>query len=119
MWASYGEQVEFLVVYLREAHALDGDSPLGGADGMPIVEDPLTLGERQAMAQVCMSKLALEPMPAVVDELDDRVGTAYAAHPDRLYLIGRDGRVAYRGGPGPFGFLPDELEEAIQRELAR
>lgn len=103
-------------MYLREAHALDSPSPLGG-DGMPIVEDPLALAERQAVARVCMTKLALEPIPAVVDEIDDRVGQAYDAHPDRIYLVGRDGKIAYRGGPGPFGFLPDELEEAIRREL--
>ncbi len=119
MWKEYGDQVEFIVVYLREAHALDSRSPLGGDDGMPIVEDPISLLERQAVARVCMTKLALEPMPAVVDEIDDRVGQAYTAHPDRLYLVGRDGKIAYRGGPGPFGFSPDELEEAIREELVR
>jgi hypothetical protein len=111
--------VQFLVVYLREAHALDSAWPLGGEDGMPIVEDPLSLGERRAVARVCMTRLALEPIPAVVDEIDDRVGQAYAAHPDRLYLVGRDGRIAFRGAPGPFGFLPAELEEAIRAELLR
>jgi len=25
--------------------------------------------------------------------------------------------VVYRGGPGPFGFKPDEWEKAIQEEL--
>lgn len=109
--------MQFLVVYIREAHALDGPSPLGGG-GMPIVEDPLTTYERRQVARVCMSRLALEELPAVVDEIDDGVADAYAAHPDRLYLVGRDGRVAYRGGPGPFGFDPDELEAAIARELA-
>jgi len=119
MWGRWGDRVAFLVVYLREAHALDSPVPLGGADEMPIVEDPLVLEERQALARVCMTRLALEPIPAVVDEIDDRVGRAYEAHPDRLYLVGRDGRIAYRGGPGPFGFVPDELEAAIQAELRR
>ena len=104
------------MVYIREAHPLDGRSPLGG-DGHPIVEDPVSEEERQAVAQVCMSKLALEPMPALVDTLDDEVNTAYAAWPDRLYFVGADGRIAYRGGPGPMGFLPDELEAAIRVEL--
>ena len=84
---------------------------------MPIVEDPVTLGERNEVAKVCMAKLALEPMPALVDTLDDAVNDSYDAWPDRLYLIGRDGRVAYHGGRGPWGFKPDELEEAIKREL--
>ena len=86
---------------------------------MPIVEDPITLAERRAVATVCMTKLALDPMPALVDDMEDTANRAYDAYPDRLYLVGKDGRIAYRGGPGPFGFDPDELEEAIRRELAR
>lgn len=105
------------MVYIREAHPIDGRSPLGG-NGMPIVEDPISIFERNQVAQVCMAKLALEPMPALVDGVDDAVGKAYAAHPDRLYLVGRDGTIAYQSGPGPFGFKPDELEEAIENELA-
>jgi hypothetical protein len=118
LWKTYGEEVAFFVVYIREAHAIDSQAPMGGR-GMPIVEDPLTLEERRAVASVCMAKLALEPMPALVDDIDDKANTAYAAWPDRLYLIGRDGRIAYRGGPGPRGFKPEELEAAIKAELAR
>ena len=90
-----------------------------GGDGHPIVEDPVSLAEREAVAKVCMTKLALEPIPALVDDMDDAVGDAYAAHPDRLYLVGRDGNIAWRGGPGPMGFVPDELEKAIRKELGR
>ena len=86
---------------------------------MPIVEDPVSIFERNQVASVCMTRLALEPMPALVDGVDDAIGKAYAAHPDRLYLVGRDGRIAYQSGPGPFGFKPDELEDAIKKELAR
>lgn len=108
--------MQFFVVYIREAHALDGRAPMGG-NGSPIVEEPVTLRERRAVANLCMTRLALEPIPALVDRMDNAVDEAWAAAPDRLYLVGRDGRVAYRGGPGPFGFKPDELEAAIRREL--
>lgn len=104
-------------MYIREAHAIDSSWPMGGEDGMPIVEDPETLAERRRVAEVCMTRLALEPMPALVDDLDDSVNLAYEAWPDRLYLIGTDGRVAYRGAPGPFGFDPGALEAAIERTL--
>ena len=53
-----------------------------------------------------------------VDEMDDAVNTAYAAAPTRLYLVGRDGKVAYAGGLGPFGFKPKELGRAIENYLA-
>lgn len=105
--------MQFFVVYLREAHAIDSSWPMGGSDA-PIVEDPITWQERKQVARVCMAKLALDPIPALVDDLDDEVGSAYVAHPDRLYLIGKDGNIAYRGGPGPFGFDPDGLEQAIR-----
>ena len=54
-----------------------------------------------------------------VDEMDDAVNEAYAAHPTRLYLVGTDGRVEYAGGLGPFGFKPAELGAAIEEALAR
>ncbi len=84
---------------------------------MPIVEDPISLSERQQVARVCMTKLALEPMPALVDDMDDTVNDAYAAWPDRMYLVGTDGTIAYHGGRGPFGFKPEELNAAIRTEL--
>ncbi len=81
------------------------------------MEDPVTSDERQAVAKVCMIKLSLDPMPALVDDMKNTAGSAYDAHPDRLYLVGRDGRIVYQGGPGPRGFRPDELAEAIETEL--
>gem|GEM_PF-2662319 len=71
------------------------------------------------VARTCMNKLSLEPIPAVGDRVDDEVNQAYAAWPDRLYLVGKDGRIVYAGGQGPFGFSPEELERAIAREVAR
>jgi hypothetical protein len=54
-----------------------------------------------------------------LDRLDDQVNRDYAAWPDRLYLVGRDGRIVYAGGRGPRGFQPDELEQAILQELGK
>ena len=76
-----------------------------------------SMEERVEVGAACMIKLALE-MPAAVDEMDDAVGIAYAAMPERLYFIGRDGTVAYKGGRGPFFFRPAEWEEAIATYLA-
>jgi len=73
--------------------------------------------ERVDVGQSCMLKLALE-MPGVVDEMDDGVCLAYNAMPERLYLVGTDGEIAYKGGMGPMFFLPDEWERAIGDYLA-
>jgi len=72
--------------------------------------------ERDAVARVCMTKLAIE-MPALVDEPDDRVECAYTAWPERMYVIAADGTIAYKSDAGPFGFKPAEVEAALQRIL--
>ena len=57
-------------------------------------------------------------MPAVIDGVDNTVASTYGGWPDRLYLIDTDGRIAYQGGEGPFGFKPEELANAIDSHLA-
>ena len=59
------------------------------------------------------------PMPALIDGVDDKVGKAYGGWPDRLYLVGKDGKITYAGGRGPFGFDPDAWERAIIAEKKR
>jgi len=103
---------------VREAHALDSNAPtaFAGSDGAVIL-DPVSALERGHVASQCVADLKL-PMPALIDRLDDAVGRAYVAWPDRIYLVGLDGRVSYAGEPGPAGFDPDALEGAIVEELA-
>jgi type I thyroxine 5'-deiodinase len=47
------------------------------------------------------------------------VENAYTGWPDRLYLIGANGRVLYKSKPGPFGFHPDDLAAAMQKALGK
>ena len=124
MWETYRDEVQFYVIYIREAHAIDSAVPLGGDEDEdygggynPVMEDPVTFPERQAAAYTCATKLALEPMPMLVDDMDDTANSAFFAWPERLYLIGQDGKVAYVGEPGPGGFDPEGLDEAIKTHL--
>ena len=117
LYHQYGEQVEFLVVYIREAHPDDGWISQGNQEPGIHVYDPTTEEERAGVAQACAIALDIE-MTVLVDGIDDTVASAYGALPDRLYLIGRDGRVAFQGEKGPRGFLPEDLEAAIRQELA-
>ncbi len=84
----------------------------------PLVEEPMTIEERDKVASKCVEEMGLDMIPAVIDRLDNAVNAAYAAHPDRLYLVGIDGKLRYVGGRGPFGFKPQELEVAIIEELS-
>jgi hypothetical protein len=108
--------VHFLAVYIREAHPEEGwILPENRRSGLA-VHEPTSDEERRGVASACATNLRLQ-MPMIVDEVDNAVASAYGGWPDRLYLVGRDGRIAFQGGEGPFGFKPDELERAIEREL--
>lgn len=63
-----------------------------------------------------MTRLALD-LPALVDEMDDAVSEAWAAMPERLFVVGRDGRIAYKGDLGPLGFDPAGWERAIHTAI--
>jgi len=78
---------------------------------------PATDAERCDVASKCCAALKMT-VPLVVDKVDDRVGHLYSGMPDRMYLIDRSGKVAYKGGRGPFGFKPAELEQQIAMMLA-
>lgn len=116
MYEQYKDDVQFVVVYIREAHAIDSRSPMQTKE---MIEDPINLIERTSVAKVCMTKMELRPIPAVVDRLDDKTNQAYKGWPDRMFLVGKDGKMAYSGGRGPFGFTPDDLMKAIDAELAK
>ncbi len=82
----------------------------------PLLEDPISVLERGGVAQQCTADLNL-PMPAILDRMDDAVSKAYQGHPDRLYLVGKNGKISYAGARGPFGFDPEGWSEAIEKEV--
>jgi hypothetical protein len=112
----YGQDVAFYVVYIKEAHPEDGWVLDRNRRAEVRVEDPTSDEERAEVAQSCALRMRLT-LPVLVDGIDNAVASAYGGWPDRLYLIGRDGRVAFQGGEGPFGFKPPDLEAAIRAEL--
>jgi alkylhydroperoxidase family enzyme len=112
MHKRYGDRVTFLAIYVREAHPTNGwRMESNDKAGISIVQ-PMAKSDRLAVADRCCSTLELS-MPLLVDDMNDRVGHAYSGMPDRMYLIDKEGRVAYKGGRGPFGFLPAELEQSL------
>lgn len=118
MSQKYAGRVDFLVVYIREAHPEDGWVVTMNRSENIKVDDPTSTEERADVAASCALQLKIG-MPVVVDEIDDAVASAYGALPDRLYLIGLGGLIAFQGAPGPFGFQPSDLETAIAAELKR
>jgi Iodothyronine deiodinase len=106
------------VVYIGEAHPADAWQVPSNLSDHVIYTSPASLDERVALADTCVTRLGIE-LPSLVDHFDDSTEKAYTGWPERLYLIDREGRVAYKSRPGPFGFKPADLEAALRRELAR
>jgi Iodothyronine deiodinase len=101
-------------VYIQEAHPVDLWQVSSNAKDGVLFSSPKTDGERVETANVCVARLAIK-IPALLDRIDNRTERAYAGWPDRLYVIGTDGRVHYKSGPGPFGFSTRELDETLGR----
>lgn len=117
LWRKHRDRVDFAVVYIREAHPEEGWVVSMNRDEDIRVHDPASDAERMEVATTCAIRLSIE-MPVVVDDVSDAVASAYGAMPDRLYLIGKGGRVAFQGERGPFGFQPEALAAAIEKELS-
>lgn len=79
-----------------------------------IFASPRSLEERGAVAESCVRNLHIE-IPALLDNFGNSTEGAYTGWPDRLYLIDRDGRIAYKSSPGPFGFHPEELAAYLKK----
>jgi tetratricopeptide (TPR) repeat protein len=118
----YGDKVDFHLVYIREAHAQGGteaqwQSTINERDGISLAP-ARNLIEKKEHADLCLRKLNL-PFAAIVDGMAGAAETAYQAWPSRVYLIGRDGRVAFNSRLGELDFRPAALDAALQEVLAK
>jgi hypothetical protein len=109
----FGDKVAFFVVYIKEAHPENGWVLESNRSEKIAIQDPTTLEQRVQAAGTCALQLKIR-IPVLLDGPDNLVAAAYGGWPDRLYLIDKDGRIAFQGGEGPFGFKPEELEAAIE-----
>ena len=114
MYEKYRAKVAFFMVYIKEAHPTDGRQSKANVRENILIKQPTSLAERTQVASEMCSVLKIK-LPALVDTLDDQTNQAYAASPDRLYLIGSDGRIIYKGDKGPRGFDARELESEIAK----
>ena len=109
IYQDYKDIAEFRLVYISEAHAIDDERPVAYATEKGITE-PKTYGERCSVAKMLMDDEKLT-IPSIVDKMDNKVAEAYDAHPNRAFIVRKDGKLGVAAGPGPWGWLP-ALEEA-------
>ena len=117
LYDDYNHEVTFLIVYIVEAHPSDVWQTQSNLKDNVVFASPKDVDERSQVAGSCVRKLGIK-FPAVIDGFDNKTESAYTGWPDRIYLIDRNNRVAYKSKPGPFGFKPEELEKALKKITA-
>ena len=116
LYHQYKKQVEFFLVYIEEAHSSDGWQMAINEKENVIFKNPKHYDERTDVAATCSTNLGIE-FPALVDTIDNSTEISYTAWPDRIYVIDRDGLVAFKSDAGPFGFKPEYLFQILPRLL--
>lgn len=112
MYRDLRDRADFFVVYIAEAHPVDGwQMDSNEAEGIRVPQ-PVTFAQRLAVAMRCAEALGLS-IPTLVDGMDDAARLAFAAWPERIYIVDTSGKIHYRGGPGPFEFKPDEARRSL------
>ena len=118
LYQEYGDRAAFLFVYVREAHPSDEWQMEPNVKDGVVFTQPKDLNQRRDIAQTCCKSLAIT-MPCVVDSIDNQVDEMYAGWPERLFAIDEQGRIAYAGGQGPFGFDPEGLEAWLKNRFGQ
>ncbi|KAI8510480.1 Responsible for the deiodination of T4 (3,5,3',5'- tetraiodothyronine) [Branchiostoma belcheri] len=106
--SDFAAVADFVVVYVAEAHPTDGWVMSRNAD----IRQHRCLEERLAAAEM-LARYDI-PCPILVDTMDNASTRAYAAMPDRLYIV-LDGVCVYKGLPGPGGYHPEEVRDWLQK----
>jgi Iodothyronine deiodinase len=112
MYRSFRDRAGFAFVYIAEAHAVDEWQLRANEDDGVLLHQHESLDDRFAAARLGSERLGLT-LPLLVDGMDDAVSEAFAAWPERIYVVRADGAVGYRSAPGPWGFDPDEATAAL------
>jgi len=99
LYEKYKDRVNFVMVYIREAHPTDGWK----LDKNQFqVTTPTSTVERCALAKDFDDRIKVS-MPLVVDTIDDPTAKAYSPWPNRMYIIDAQGIVVDAGEAGPRG----------------
>jgi hypothetical protein len=106
LYADFGNRVEFVSVYVREAHPGE-NYPHHTSDEQK---------ERHARDWMEQDKVAWS---VAVDTVDGSIHREYGPLPNSAYLIDRTGRVAFRAlWAGQEGLLRGRIDELLRREAA-
>jgi len=111
MTAKFSSLADFVTVYISEAHPSEEANFTGNID----IAQHKNFEERVEASKILLDhKSAEDNYKLVVDLMDNKASTAYAAMPERLYVI-LDGKIVYEGLQGPFDYRLNEVEEYLEK----
>lgn len=109
MHRRYKERARFLTIYIKEAHPTDEWRMEANDEADVCYLQPRSTEDRLAIASDFVRRFTYD-IPLLVDSIENRANDAYAAWPERLYIVDEGGQVVYKGSMGPFDFHPEEVE---------
>jgi iodothyronine deiodinase-like protein len=116
IYNDYKDRVDFLTVYVREAHPTDEWQMKSNVKEDVCYAQPKTLEQRVAIANDFVRRQKY-PLPFGIDDMTNAADLAYSAWPERFYIIDEHGRIAYAGGMGPFKYNPDEVRAWLTKRF--
>lgn len=116
IYDTYKNDIDFFLVYIREAHPSDGwQTPQNLYDDV-IFDTPETENDRAEIAGVCQINQDIH-LPMLLDGIDNDIESKYISAPIRLFVIDPEGRITFNGAPGPQGFDPETWETALKAQV--
>ncbi|KAN0015443.1 hypothetical protein ACTFIU_008174 [Dictyostelium citrinum] len=113
IFVDFKEWVDIYIVYLKEIHPAD-EWYIGGDEISLCYRQPKSMEERRAIVKDLKEYAPFCTIPFLIDKMDNNFNKVYDAVPERLYVL-EDKKFKYVGGPGPFGFIPEELREFLTK----
>jgi hypothetical protein len=113
LYVSYKDQVEFLIVYIREAHP----EMLKEGHQTGVVGRPKDIDERVILATKCATEFQFT-IPTLIDGMEGHVNADYKAAPVRVAITDLDGKIVYYAGRGPRDFRLSAVEHVLKRLVA-
>jgi hypothetical protein len=103
-------------VYVREAHPTDEWQMKSNVKDDVCYAQPKTLEQRVVIANDFIKRFNY-PLPFGIDDINNAADHAYAAWPERIYIVGEDGHIVYHGGMGPFDYHPAEARSWLAKRF--
>jgi hypothetical protein len=113
LFESHKKTIDFKIVYIRDTHPVLGfRAPTNDRLNIAAEKEPKNLADREKWACEDRKKMKCT-IPVVMDTFDDKTLRAYDAFPQRIYVLDKNGKVAYFSS-GLVGFDLDGVTKAVK-----